>query len=228
MRITWYGHAAFLLESDETGVRVALDPYRAPDVGTYAPIDDWADLVAVSHDNPRYHSYAAALQGRPGSGDPTVVDGLRILTAEQPAIYENIPFTAVRVYENERRDEDISMVGLTLDGLRVLHMGDCGLPLTPEDVEACGHVDILLALAGGPPTLTLPNLVAFVEALRPAIVIPMHFGNDKINLNLHPVQDFLALQPDDRMIRQFDSPTIEIRRELIPAETEVWTLPPAR
>ena len=36
MRITWYGHAAFLIETQ--GLRIILDPYRSPDCGGYEPI----------------------------------------------------------------------------------------------------------------------------------------------------------------------------------------------
>ena len=55
MRITWYGHAAFLIETQ--GLRIILDPYRSPDSGGYLPIDEPADLVVVSHENDRYHSH---------------------------------------------------------------------------------------------------------------------------------------------------------------------------
>src|SRR5579875_3190230 len=55
MRITWYGHAAFLIETE--GLRVILDPYRSPDSGGYGPIGEGADVVVVSHENDRYHSH---------------------------------------------------------------------------------------------------------------------------------------------------------------------------
>ncbi len=55
MRITWYGHAAFLIET--RGMRIILDPYRSPDSGGYEPIAEPADLVIVSHENDRYHSH---------------------------------------------------------------------------------------------------------------------------------------------------------------------------
>ncbi len=44
LTLTWFGHAAFLLEAD--GVRVLLDPYRTPDVGGYAPIDTQPTLFS--------------------------------------------------------------------------------------------------------------------------------------------------------------------------------------
>ena len=55
MRITWYGHAAFLIET--RGLRIILDPYRSPDCGGYEPVAEPADLVIVSHENDRYHSH---------------------------------------------------------------------------------------------------------------------------------------------------------------------------
>ena len=55
MRITFFGHAAFRIEA--AGLRIILDPFRSPDSGGYAPIDEPADLVVVSHENDRYHSH---------------------------------------------------------------------------------------------------------------------------------------------------------------------------
>lgn len=226
MRITWYGHAAFLLEGkNDAGetIRVALDPYRAPDAGAYAPIDDAAEIVAISHENAKYHSHVAAIRG-----NPEVVDGLALLEGASPRrTVRGVPFTAVRVWENAQRREPIAMLVVTLDGVRVLHMGDCGHALGPEEIGACGPVDVLLALAGGPPTLALSDLAAFVRALRPRVVIPMHFGNDKINLDLRPVDEFLSLMPAPG-IRRFETPTVEVERAALPSATEVWVLPPAR
>lgn len=229
MQITWYGHAAFLLEgANEHGemVRVMLDPYRAPDVGTYAAIDDIADVVAISHENEKYHSYTASAKRRDGSLAP-VMDGLALLDRSQPETTLGVPFTAVKVWENDKRDELIAMVGLTLGGLRFLHMGDCGHALSSEEVAACGKVDVLLALAGAGPTIALPDLVNFVRALNPRIVIPMHFLNEKINLALRPVSEFLTLMPS-KSIRHFDTPTVTVTPNTLPETTEVWVLPPAR
>lgn len=229
MELTWYGHAAFLLEGeagDSSEVRVMLDPYRAPDVGTYGPIDDVADVVAISHENQKYHSYTASARPRPG-GTVEVVDGLALLDEAQPKIVRGVPFTAVRVWENDQREEPIAMVGLTLGGVRFLHMGDCGHALSPEEVAACGPVDVLLALAGGPPTLQLPDLAAFIQVLQPRLVIPMHFLNERINLKLRPVSEFLELVPADT-IRHCATSTISLTPETLPASTEVWVLPTAR
>ena len=59
MRFTWYGHAAFLIETQ--GLRIIFDPYRSPESGGYLPIDEPADLVIVSHDDQIYHSYSGQI-----------------------------------------------------------------------------------------------------------------------------------------------------------------------
>lgn len=229
MEITWYGHAAFRIDARNSGgetVGIVLDPYRAPDVGTYGPIADAADVVAVSHENQKYHSFVAGV-----GGAPEVVDGLTLLDAPQPKGVLGISFTAARVWENDERREPIAMVGVEAEGVRVLHMGDCGHGLSPEEVAACGRVDVLLALAGGAPTLSLPDLVRFVGDLEPRVVIPMHFGNDKINLNLRPLDDLLALLPAGCRVRRLDSPTVSVAPDTLPPHSptpEVWVLPPAR
>jgi L-ascorbate metabolism protein UlaG (beta-lactamase superfamily) len=238
MRITWYGHAAFLLEGADAAanaVRIILDPYRAPDVGSYAPIGDWADVVAVSHANERYHSHVDGIRGRPasiGRSSPTlpprVVDGLALLREPDPRILAHgVAFRAVPVWEDETRQEPIAMIHVTVGGVRVLHMGDCGHALDAADVAACGPVDVLLALAGGPPTLAVPDLADFIVRLAPRVVIPMHFGNDKINLNLRPVTDLLAALPNTAS-RFLDEATVEVLPETLPGRTEIWVLPPAR
>jgi len=51
MRSTFSGHAAFLIET--SGARVITDPYSSS-IG-YLPIDDAADLVTLSHDNPKWN-----------------------------------------------------------------------------------------------------------------------------------------------------------------------------
>lgn len=229
MNLLWYGHAAFQVSGGAPETRVILDPYRAPDVGTYAPINDGADVVAVSHDNQKYHSFVDGISGRTQSERPVIIDGLTLFDGLQVTVGA-AKFSAVRVWENVQKQEPIAMIIVEIDGIRVLHMGDCGHALTDADVAACGRVDVLLALAGGPPTLAISDLVDFIARLKPRVVVPMHFGNDKINLNLLPVSDLLAFYRTE-LVRRFDRPTADISRDALPengATPQIWVLPPAR
>src|SRR3954447_4274821 len=98
MRIKWYGHAAFLIETQ--GLRIILDPFRSPDSGGYEPIDEPADIVVVSHENDRYHSHLGQIV-QPFD----VVRALEIPPGGQEVL--GIRFEALRVYETpERKPED--------------------------------------------------------------------------------------------------------------------------
>lgn len=219
LEITWLGHAAFLLEADT--VRVMLDPYHAPDAGTYLPIDTPADVVLVSHLNPKYHSHwDAAL------GDPVRLNGLDFADVPEGVEAHGIRFHAVQVWESPARDVPVSMPYFTLGGVSVCHSGDLGHALTPAEAASIRNMDVFLAVAGGPPTVPIAEMKAAIDLIQPRIVIPMHYQNGKINLNLRPVDDLLALF-DSAQVVHYPSPTLEVSSELPPG-TQVVVLPSTR
>lgn len=220
LKITWLGHAAFLLQTDT--VRVMLDPYRAPDAGAYLPADTLTDIVLVSHLNPQYHSHwEAAL------GSPTRLNGLDFAHEPEGIEVRGIRFRAVQVWESPARDVPVSMPYFTLGGVSVCHSGDLGHALSPAEAAPLRGVNVFLAVAGGPPTIPVADLKAAIDLIRPRIVIPMHYQNGKINLNLRPVDDLLALFDPTQIVHQ-PSPTLEISPETLPSETQVIVLPSAR
>jgi L-ascorbate metabolism protein UlaG (beta-lactamase superfamily) len=79
-----------------------------------------------------------------------------------------------------------------LDGLRLCHFGDFGqAELRVEQRRAIGEVDVLFLPVGGGPTVGGEPAAAIVRALRPRLVVPMHFGTDAVNF-LEPPDVFLA------------------------------------
>ena len=223
MRITWYGHAAFAIEgspSNGNTVKVILDPYNYPDCGGYLPVDDSADVVSVSHDNQRYHSDVSTIRG-----EPVILEALEIVGASRTI--QGVEFSAMEVYEDREGNGPNAMVKFTLDGLTVAHQGDLGHPVEGAALEFLKGVDILLALAGGPPTIELPDLVRLVDETRPKLVFPMHYKTPKVNLNLVPVDAFLEAAGDLEVIRPGTS-VHEVTRESLPEETTVVVLDHAR
>lgn len=184
MRLTLLGHAAFYIETQ--GKRIVTDPYDAS-IG-YRPVEMEADFVTLSHDNPRWHSCLDNLYG-----SYEVVNGLELAGNEVER--GELRFGAVQVFENLPDEGPNAMVWFESEGLRVLHTGDLGHLPTEEQIAACGKVDVLLALAGGAPTLALHELLDFVEKLKPAMVIPMHFGVPGLKMEAHPVEDLIAVWP---------------------------------
>src|SRR5262245_38028024 len=166
MRITWYGHAAFLIET--RGLRIILDPYRSPDSGGYEPIAEPADLVVVSHENDRYHSHLGQI----------VPPFETIRALELPAEGSNfrgITFEAIHVFETPERlpDDEVAIVHFRPENLHVAFLGDLGHPLAEDELAPLRGADIVLAAAGGKPTIDVADLVNLLSAIGPRIVIPM-------------------------------------------------------
>jgi L-ascorbate metabolism protein UlaG (beta-lactamase superfamily) len=220
MRITWYGHAAFLVETD--GLRIILDPFRSPDSGGYEPIAEPADLVVVSHENDRYHSHLGQIVG---SFD--VVRALEL--PPDGAVVRGIRFESVHVYESAERlpEDEVTIVHFRSENLHLVFLGDLGHPLSEEELAPLRDADIVLAAAGGPPTIDFPEIPALLDAIGPRVILPMHYKTPKINLNIQPLERFLEVLPGDTVERPGTS-SIEITRDTLPAERTIVVLEHAR
>lgn len=186
MKITWLGHASFLIET-AGGVRVITDPFEAGSYGGavgYAPIEERADLVTVSHEHPD-HNFVESVQGSPDvvreTGERTV---------------KGIVVRGVASFHDECRGHERgknTMFVLEADGLRVAHLGDLGHALSTEEARALGPVDVLLAPVGGHFTIGPEDAKRVAEKLGAKVVIPMHYKTDVLDFPILPVDDFLRL-----------------------------------
>jgi L-ascorbate metabolism protein UlaG (beta-lactamase superfamily) len=220
MRITWYGHAAFLLET--RGWRIILDPYRSPDCGGYEPIAEPADLVILSHENDRYHSHLGQI--------PPPFEVIRALGLPPGGTsFRGVGIEAFHVFETPERlpDDEVTVVQLRAEGLRLVFLGDLGHPLSEPELAPLRGAEIVLAAAGGPPTIDYPEIPALLEAIGPRIVIPMHFKTPKINLNIQPLERFLEVLPCDPIDRPGSS-SLEVARATLPATRTLVVLEHAR
>jgi L-ascorbate metabolism protein UlaG (beta-lactamase superfamily) len=220
MRITWYGHAAFLIETE--GLRIILDPYRSPDSGGYEPVAEPADLVIVSHENDRYHSHLGQIV-------PPFETVRALELPVEGQVIRGIRFESVHVFESAERlpEDEVTIVHFRSEGLHLVFLGDLGHPLTVAELEPLRGADIVLAAAGGPPTIDFPEIPTLLDAIDPRIVIPMHFKTPKINLNIQPVERFLEVLPRDPIERRGTS-TIEITRDSLPERRTIVILEHAR
>ncbi len=218
MRLTWYGHAAFLVEASD-GTRIILDPYRPGSFGadlTYQPIGDTADVVLASHG----HDDHGAVDTIPGN--PLTVIHPRQLQAGAVAV-TGVP-TKHDEHGGAQRGENTVMI-LEDAGLRLVHLGDLGHPLDAATRRFVGRADVLLIPVGGFYTIDAHTAAAVVSALQPAVVIPMHYRNDRCNFPIAPVDDFLTTQ--SRVVR-VGSSSVELTPDSLPAETTTIVLEHAR
>jgi L-ascorbate metabolism protein UlaG (beta-lactamase superfamily) len=180
MKIKWFGHACFLLTSDE-GVRVLTDPYD-PGVG-YPPLAVEADIVTVSHQHGD-HNFTKAVKSpykqvnQPGEFN---IKGIQI---------QGIP-TFHDEAGGSKRGENI-IFRFTIDGLNLVHCGDLGHALTKDQVKSLGKVDVLLVPVGGFYTIDATAAAELVGQLQPALTIPMHFKTSLLSMPIAPVEPFLS------------------------------------
>lgn len=217
LKVTWYGHAAFLLESPE--LSVIVDPYKYPDAGGYEPIDDSADAVLVSHINDRYHSHTGQI--RPG---------FELLKAfefpPEGVTFRGVSFRSIPVYETPEKlaGDEVTVMRFALGGLEIVYLGDLGHSLSDAEYAELGHPDVVFASTGGKPTIALDELVPMIDRLAPKWVIPMHFKTPKVNLNILPNESFLDLVHGKYGIRMVGGPTFELPVEHRAPGTEVIVL----
>ena len=111
--------------------------------------------------------------------------------------------------------------------MRVLQLGDLGNFLTEVQLGLLrGNVEVLLALAGGPPTIELEDLDRAIEEIEPSVVIPMHYRIPKLRLDILPLEAFTSRYPEEAIIK-VESTEVEFSHHTLPRVLRVYVLEPA-
>jgi L-ascorbate metabolism protein UlaG (beta-lactamase superfamily) len=214
MKVKWLGHACFLVISKD-GVRIITDPYAVGGDINYSPIEETADIVMVSHGHDD-HSNVSAVRGT-----PEVVEGRGTKTAK------GIQFRGIATYHDASQGKQRgpnTIFCLTIDDIKLCHLGDLGHVLSPGQVNEIGTVDILFIPVGGFYTIDALAASQVCDQLKPKVVIPMHFKTPKCAYPIAGVEDFLK---GKKNVRRVGSSEVEFEREKLPAATEIVLLQPA-
>jgi L-ascorbate metabolism protein UlaG (beta-lactamase superfamily) len=114
----------------------------------------------------------------------------------------------------------------TVDGVQVCHLGDLGHDLDDRALAEAGPVDVLLVPVGGNFTIDAKIANRVCDRLKPKIVIPMHFRNDRCrNFPVADVDDFVKMRSS---VKRVEGSELAIRREELPTSVETVVLRPAR
>jgi L-ascorbate metabolism protein UlaG (beta-lactamase superfamily) len=176
--IHWIGHASFRLEDGAT--QIYIDPWKLP---ARAPK---ADVILITHSHfDHYSEDDIARVEQPSTIFIAAADvagklGRRHVTTARPGgTYQAgaVRVEAVPAYNVGKpfHGKDKGWVGyiVTLSsGQRIYHAGDSDA--TPE-MRAL-HVDVALMPCGGTYTMTPDEVAAAANAFKPAVLIPMHWG----------------------------------------------------
>ncbi len=214
MKIRWLGHSSFLITSD-TGTRLITDPYETGGALGYGKIEESADIVVVSHDHFDHNNVAAV------RGNPKLVRGA--VTTE----IKGIEFKGIPSYHDDaggRLRGKNTIFCFEVDGIRVCHLGDLGHQLSAQQVAELGKVDILLIPVGGSVTIDAKVATEVGNRLKPKVIIPMHFKNDRYSGPLVGVDEFLRGKKD---VSRLDASEVEFKAEQLPTSTQIVLPKPA-
>jgi len=215
MKIKWYGHAAFLITTDE-GTKIMIDPYEPGAFGgqlSYGKIKEQADIVLISHDHAD-HNYTTDLPGAPqvvkGSGSKTV---------------KGISTKGVSTYHDPSKGSERganTVFTINVNHIQLCHLGDLGHLLSNKELAEIGAVDILLIPVGGFFTIDPKEATRVAEQIKPRILIPMHFKTEKCGFSIAPVEDFLKGKPNIKRPKAseatFDKATLPQQMEIVVLE----------
>ena len=151
------GENGLMSAEESADGRVVFDPYAPGKVPGWKLPELEAELVLCSHGHTD-HSWAegVTLSGRPFTGSVTQIPSFH---ADRGGAL--------------RGENTISVV--EAEDLRIAHMGDIGCMLTAEQLSALGRVDLMMIPVGGHYTVDARGAREIVQAVKPGIVIPMHF-----------------------------------------------------
>jgi L-ascorbate metabolism protein UlaG (beta-lactamase superfamily) len=182
--------------------------------------------VIMSSATDSFHSDPSHIQG-----DPAVVNALELPL--EGATVHGVTIRPFPAMENLNfdfgRDPDANAMYLfSVGGVRVLHMGDVGNPVAPEQLAAlAGQVDLLLALTGAHATIALDDLDSAIATIRPRVVIPMHYFSDRGVLKILPVSAFAERYPAAQ-VRYVGGPSVTLDPAALPGELQILVLEQSR
>jgi len=182
MKLTYFGHACFMLETDRGSI--VFDPYprgRLP--GCELP-ELFADELICSH---AHWDHCAAEAVELSGNTPE-------LTVLQLSCFHDECGGA-------KRGENLISV-VEAEGLRIAHFGDIGHQLSDEQLALLGRLDIAMIPVGGVYTLDAEGAYELCCRLSPRTVIPMHYRSGEKGLqNIGGVEEFLAHYPENEITR---------------------------
>jgi len=215
MKIKYYGHAAFLITSDQ-GLKIMIDPYEPGAFGgqlSYGKIKDQADIVLTSHDHAD-HNYTKDLPGTPqvvkGSGSKTI---------------KGISIKGISTYHDPSKGSERganTIFTFKINNIQLCHLGDLGHLLSDKELAEIGPVDILMIPVGGVFTIDPIEATRVAEQIKPKILIPMHFKTEKCGFPIATVEDFLKGKKNAKRPKAseatFDKATLPQQMEIVVLE----------
>jgi len=183
MYIKWIGHSCFKIISKNQSV--VIDPYEPNSVPGYKDVNETANMVYCSHEH-KDHNYKAGVIIKPVGEQEIMVTKIKCFHDECNGNKRGL--NTIHIFE--------------YNGVKIVHLGDLGHPISEEMAYKLKDTDCLLIPVGG--YYTIDNNVAYdiVQKVKPKIVVPMHYRDQTSGYEvLDTVDAFLKHFKDEQIIK---------------------------
>lgn len=211
MKIKWLGHSCFLLTS-EKGIRVLTDPYKSDSQLTYPAVRESADIVTISHEH-FDHNFTSYI-----TGNPAIIKDSGYINIK------GIEIRGIKAWHDLSQGKErgaITIYCINIDGIKICHLGDLGHILTDAQINDIGVVDILLIPVGGVFTIGIKEASEICDAIKPKVVIPMHYKTDRCGFLTWSASDFVKNKEN---VRKLEISEVDLTKENLPVTTEFLIL----
>ena len=190
--IFWLGHDSFRLKGEKV---VYVDPWKL------AAGAEKADLVLVTHDHYDHLSKddiakiskAGTVVVGPQAVAAKLGGNITVVKSGDTITAAGVPIEVVPAYNPNKKfhPKSAGYVGyiVTLNGKRIYHAGDTDL--IPEMTQI--KTDIALLPVSGTYVMTAPEAAEAANTIKPALAIPMHYGDPDVVGSLNDAEEFKRL-----------------------------------
>jgi L-ascorbate metabolism protein UlaG (beta-lactamase superfamily) len=212
--LTFLGHASYLIETP--GGIAAVTDYNGYNIPAFTP-----DLITMNNAHSTHYvtnppaAISRVLRGWSEDGSLPFHDvklgDMRVRnlsTNTRDSIYGG---GGTRRYGN-------SIFIFEVEGLCIAHTSHLHHPLTPEDLDDLGRIDVLILPVDGSWTMPLEDALDLVEKIRPGILIPTHYVGPAA------LERFLNAVGNRYPKRRHPSASIALSRSDLPQATEIVVL----
>lgn len=209
MRVRWHGHSCF--EFGDGDVTVVVDPHDGRSIGIRPP-SVTADVVLMTH-NHYDHNAVRVVKG----------NHTDFLSVEGEFSAKGLTFEGLHTFHDavggSERGDNI-MYLFEMDEITVCHCGDLGCMPDPGVLDRIRGVDMLFVPTGEVFTMPLPEVRAFLEAVNPNVIVPMHYRVGGLSIPITPLDEFLDMIPDEAV--DYIGNEIDVSRDDIDGMKQCW------